>query len=88
MENGPGVVSKIIDDYPKRSRTSNSERADWQHIDFCPCHFLFTLCRLLLWTKIRLQNMLCDVEPKQREDVARKQGQQRREQQLCANEKR
>ena len=32
--------------------------------------------------------MFCDVEPKQGEDVARKQGQQRGEQQLGANEKR
>ena len=27
-ENVPGVVNKITDDYPKRLRTSNSERAD------------------------------------------------------------
>ena len=27
-ENVPDVVNKIIDDYPKRSDTSNSERAD------------------------------------------------------------
>ena len=28
MGNMPGVVREIISDYPKRPRTSNSERAD------------------------------------------------------------
>ena len=41
-ENVPGVVSKIMGDYPKRPRTSNSERADDNISDFCPRHAIFT----------------------------------------------